>query len=216
MTKVKKRKRRVLMDEEPGEATTKVIATKMTNLTKRSLASRVAEAAVATVAITKRQILTSTLIMARSNRCMTSSRIKVAIGKLPAKDEELPLISDLMSNTLAKISTMMRDTSRSLLVGGKIILVRVENTTLMKAVNNTSTTRAPRSLREKGSLPKHLKEVVRDPRQEANMLLALMIKRLSMLLWAPRYCKSSKNFSSRPPRLRQVVLRRNLRTSFPS
>jgi hypothetical protein len=46
------------MDEEPEVVSAKVIATKTINLTKRSLASRVAEAAVATVAITKRQMLT--------------------------------------------------------------------------------------------------------------------------------------------------------------
>jgi hypothetical protein len=202
------------MDEEPEGVTTKVIATKMINLTKRSLASRVAEAAVATVAITKRQMLTSTLIMARSNSSMTSS-IKVAIEKRPAKDVAMPLINELMINTQAKISTMMKDISRSLLVGGKItLLVKVENTTLTK-VNSTTMTRVPRGLREKRRLPKHLREV-REPRLEENMLLAMMIKRLLMLLWAPKYCKSSKNFSSRPPRQHQVVARRNLRTPLPS
>jgi hypothetical protein len=214
MTLVNKRKLRVLMDEEPEGVTTKVIATKTINLTKRSLASRVAEAAVATVEITKRQMLTSTLIMVRSNSSMTSS-IKVAIEKRPAKDAEMPLINELMSNTQAKISTMMKDISRSLLVGGKItLIVKVENTKLTK-VNNTTMTRVPRSLREKGSLPKHLREV-RDPRPEVNMLLALMIKRLLMLLWVPRLCKSSKNFSSRPPRHRQEVARRNHRTYLPT
>ena len=202
------------MDEEPEVVTTKVIATKTINLTKRSLASRVAEAAVATVVITKRQMLTSTLIMVRSNSSMTSS-IKVAIEKRPAKDAAMPLINELMSNTQAKISTMMKDISRSLLVGGKItLLVKVENTKLTK-VNNTSMTRVPKGLREKESLPKHLREV-RDQRPEGNMLLALMIKRLLMLLWVPRYCKSSKNFSSRPPRHQQEVGRRNHRTPLPT
>jgi hypothetical protein len=202
------------MDEEPEVVTTKVIVTKMINLTKRSLASRVAEAAVATVAITKRQMLTLTLIMVRSNSSMTS-RIKEATEKRPAKDAAMPLISELMINIIAKISTMMKDISRSLLVGGKItLLVKVENTTVTM-VNSTTMTRVHRGLREKRSLPKHLREV-RDPRMEGNMLLVLMIKRLLMLLWAPRYCKSSKNFSSRPPRQHQVVARRNHRTPLPS
>jgi len=202
------------MEEEPEVVTAKVIATKTINFTKRSLASRVAEAVVATVAITKRQMLTSTLIMVRSNSSMTSS-IKVAIEKRPAKDAAMPLINELMSNTQAKISTMMKHIRQSLLVGGKItLLVKVENTKLTK-VNSTTMTRVTRGLREKKSLPKHLREV-RDPRMEGNMLLAMMIKRLSMLLWVPRYCKSSKSFSSRPPRQQQVVARRNHRTRLPS
>ena len=202
------------MDEEREVVTTKVIATKTINLTKRRLANRVAEAAVATVVITKRQMLTSTLIMVRSNSSMTSS-IKVAIEKRPAKDAAMPLINELMSNTQAKFSTMMKHIRQSLLVGGKItLLVKVENTTLTK-VNSTTMIRVPKSLREKGSLRKHLREV-RDPRLEGNMLLAMMIKRLLMLPWVPRLCKSSKNFSSRPLRHRQVVAKKNHRTNLPT
>jgi hypothetical protein len=106
-----------------------------------------------------------------------------------------------MTNTIAKISSMMRDISRSLLagssnmmmdtrrslqVGRKITLVKVENPMLMK-VSNTMMTRVPKSLREKKSLPKHLREE-RDPRLAGNMQLATMIKRLSVLLWVLKYC----------------------------
>jgi hypothetical protein len=106
-----------------------------------------------------------------------------------------------MTNTIAKISSMMRDISRSLLAGSsnmmmdtrrslqagrKITLVKVENPMLMK-VSNTMMTRVPKSLREKRSLPKHLREE-RDPRLAGNMQLATMIKRLSVLLWVLKYC----------------------------
>ena len=159
---------------------------------------------------------------------MTSS-IKVPIRKQQAKDAALPLISELMSNTIAKISSivrdisrsllagssnMMMDTRRSLLAGGKINLVKVENTMQMK-VNNTMMTRVPRSLREKRSLPKHLREE-RDPRLVGNMLLVTMIKRLSVLLWVPKYSQSSKNFSNRPPKHQQLAPKRNHRTPLPS
>jgi hypothetical protein len=124
------------------------------------------------------------------------------------------IVRDISRSLLAGRSNMMKDTRRSLLAGGKINLVKVENTMQMK-VNNTMMTRVPRSLREKRSLPKHLREE-RDPRLVGNMLLVTMIKRLSVLLWVQKYCKSSKNFSNRPPRHQQVVPRRNHRTSLPT
>lgn len=208
------------MAEEAEVVTMKEIATKTINssLTIRDLASRVvAEAAVATAANTKRMKLASTLIIARSSRSMTRSIKVVAIKEGQAKAAALPLIRELMSNTIAKISNMMRLINRSQLVAGKITLVKVENTTLRK-VSNTTMIRASKSLREIRSLPKHLREE-RDLRLAGNMLLAMKIKRLLMLLWVPKYCKSSKSFSSRPPRLQQVakvVARKNHRTCLTS
>ena len=95
------------------------------------------------------------------------------------------IVRDISRSLLAGSSNMMKDTRRSLLAGGKINLVKLENTMQMK-VNNTMMTRVPRSLREKRSLPKHLREE-RDPRLVGNMLLVTMIKRLSVLLWVPKY-----------------------------
>lgn len=124
------------------------------------------------------------------------------------------MMRDISRSLLAGSSNMMMDTRRNLLAGGKITLVKVESTMQMK-VNNTMMTRVPRSLREKRSLPKHLREE-RDPRLVGNMVLATMIKRLSVLPWVQKYCKSSKNFSNRPLRHQQVAPKRNHKTPLPS
>jgi len=96
------------------------------------------------------------------------------------------MMKDISRSLLAGSSNMMMDTRRSLQAGRKITLVKVENPMLMK-VSNTMMTRVPKSLREKRSLLKHLREE-RDPRLAGNMQLATMIKRLSVLLWVLKYC----------------------------